>query len=192
MILLIDNYDSFTYNLYQYLRELGVQVQVRRNDQLTAEEALAMNPAALVFSPGPGRPAEAGIGKNLILAAAQISLPVLGVCLGHQTLGEAFGSVVSPAHRLMHGKTSSLNHDGKTIFAGLPSPFTVMRYHSLALDEDSIPPVFEISARNDDDKEVMAMRHRQLPLEGVQFHPESIMTEHGKTLLQNFLTRYLE
>ena len=193
MILLIDNYDSFTYNLYQYLRELGAQVQVRRNDQLTAEEALAMNPAALVFSPGPGRPAEAGIGKNLILAAAaQISLPVLGVCLGHQTLGEAFGSVVSPAHRLMHGKTSSLNHDGKTIFAGLPSPFTVMRYHSLALDENSIPPVFEISARNDDDKEVMAMRHRQLPLEGVQFHPESIMTEHGKTLLQNFLTRYLE
>ncbi len=190
MILLIDNYDSFTYNLYQYLVELGAEVQVRRNDALSCDDALAMQPRAIVASPGPGRPKDAGITKELI-AQAPPSLPFLGVCLGHQSLGESFGGKVIAAPKLMHGKTSDIQHDGKTLFAKLPKTLTVMRYHSLILASDSIPDDFEISANNTDDDEVMGIRHKTRPLEGVQFHPESIMTEHGKTMLGNFLQHYL-
>ncbi|MGI9337715.1 MAG: anthranilate synthase component II [Gammaproteobacteria bacterium] len=187
MIALIDNYDSFTYNLFQYLGELGAEVRVWRNDAIGAEALLSQNPRAIVISPGPGRPDSAGITKDVLSAADNI--PVLGVCLGHQALGETFGAKVVAARHLMHGKTSPIKHDGKTIFDNLPSPMTVMRYHSLALAEDSIPAVFEISARGGG--EVMAMRHKTLPRESVQFHPESIMTPEGKPLLQNFLRHYL-
>lgn len=191
MILLIDNYDSFVYNLYQYLSELGAEVCVYRNDALGVDEAMALQPQAVVVSPGPGRPTEAGISKSIIAACAARRLPMLGVCLGHQALGEVFGARVCSAKKLMHGKTSAVSHDGKTIFTGLPSPLTAMRYHSLILADDSIPPVFERTAANVDDGEVMAIRHAELPLEGVQFHPESIMTKSGKALLANFLNHYL-
>lgn len=187
MIALIDNYDSFTYNLFQYLGELGAEVRVWRNDAVAAGELLAMSPRAIVISPGPGRPDSAGITKDVLAAAGNI--PVLGVCLGHQAIGECFGAKVIAAKHLMHGKTSPVEHDGKTIFSGLPSPMTVMRYHSLALEENTIPDVFDISARGGG--EVMAMRHKTLPMESVQFHPESIMTPEGKPLLQNFLRHYL-
>ena len=191
MILLVDNYDSFTYNLFQYLRELGAEVVVRRNDAVSVAEARGMGLRAIVISPGPGRPADAGVSRDLILElGAGDGVPVLGVCLGHQALGEAFGARVVSARRLMHGKTSRIRHDGRTIFRGLPDPLRVMRYHSLALE--GVPEsVFEISARNEDDSEVMAMRHRELPLEGVQFHPESVMTEMGRETLGNFLSHYL-
>lgn len=190
MIALIDNYDSFTYNLFQYLGELGAEVKVWRNDAIGAAELLAMSPRAVVISPGPGRPESAGITKDVIsLAAKAGGIPVLGVCLGHQAIGECFGAKVIAAGHLMHGKTSPVKHDGKTIFRGLPSPMTAMRYHSLALAEDSIPDVFDISATGGG--EVMAMRHKTLPMESVQFHPESIMTPEGKPLLQNFLRHYL-
>lgn len=191
MILLVDNYDSFTYNLFQYLRELGAEVVVRRNDAVSVAEARGMGLRAIVISPGPGRPSDAGVSRDLILElGAGDGVPVLGVCLGHQALGEAFGARVVSARRLMHGKTSRIRHDGRTIFRGLPDPLRVMRYHSLALE--GVPEsVFEISARNEDDSEVMAMRHRELPLEGVQFHPESVMTEMGRETLGNFLSHYL-
>ena len=192
MIFLLDNYDSFTYNLYQYLGELGMEVQVARNDKTTAEEALARQPAAVVISPGPGRPAEAGISRALVRACAQTRTPLLGVCLGHQALGEEFGAQVAPAPTLMHGKTSAVRHDGATLFAGLPNPLRVMRYHSLMVAAKNLPADFAVSATNAEDGELMAMRHRELPLEGVQFHPESIMTEQGKTLLRNFIAHYLE
>ena len=192
MILLVDNYDSFTYNLYQYLRELGVEVLVRRNDAVSAAEARGMGLRAVVISPGPGRPSNAGVSGELIATlGAEDRVPILGVCLGHQAIGEAFGARVVSAQRLMHGKTSLIRHDGRTIFANLPNPLRVMRYHSLALEGVS-ESVFEISARNEDDNEVMAMRHRELPLEGVQFHPESVMTEMGRETLKNFLDYYLE
>lgn len=192
MIVLLDNYDSFTYNLYQYLSELGVAVTAYRNDRITIDEVLALAPRAVVISPGPGLPASAGITKELITACAEQRLPLLGVCLGHQALGEVFGAQVVAAKTLMHGKTSVVRHDGKTLFAGLPQSLTVMRYHSLVLQGDSIPEeVFEISAVNTGDGEVMAMRHRRLPFEGVQFHPESIMTEQGKPVLKNFIDYYL-
>ncbi len=189
MILLVDNYDSFTYNLCQYLMELNKEVAVRRNDKITAKEALAMAPEAIVISPGPGRPKSAGISLELIKTAPP-KLPVLGVCLGHQALGEAFGGKVVAAKRLMHGKTSQIKHDGKTLFSGLPKVLTVMRYHSLTLAAAGIPAVFEVSAVNAGDGEVMGIRHKTRPLEGVQFHPESIMTKHGKTMLDNFLRHY--
>ncbi|MGI9297462.1 MAG: anthranilate synthase component II [Gammaproteobacteria bacterium] len=189
MILLLDNYDSFTYNLYQYLLELGAETTVRRNDALSAAEALAMRPQAVVISPGPGRPEQAGITGELI-ARAPPSLPFLGVCLGHQALGAAFGGRITRAKKLMHGKTSQIRHDGKTLFAGLPQPATVMRYHSLILAAADVPDAFEVSATNIGDDEVMGIRHRERPLEGVQFHPESIMTAHGKTMLRNFLQYY--
>ena len=192
MILLVDNYDSFTYNLYQYLRELGAEVLVRRNDAVSAAEARGMGLRAAVISPGPGRPSNAGVSGELIATlGAEDRVPILGVCLGHQAIGEAFGARVVSAQRLMHGKTSLIRHDGRTIFANLPNPLRVMRYHSLALEGVS-ESVFEISARNEDDNEVMAMRHRELPLEGVQFHPESVMTEMGRETLKNFLDYYLE
>ena len=189
MLLLIDNYDSFTYNLFQYLLELGAEVKVIRNDALSATEALALAPSLVVISPGPGRPAQAGMTCEF-LRRAPLSLPVLGVCLGHQALGEVFGGEVVLAQKLMHGKTSQVAHDGCGVFDSLPSPLTVMRYHSLTLAEESIPDVFAIVARNDDDGEVMAIRHKTRPLTGVQFHPESIMTEHGKAMLGNFLRQH--
>lgn len=192
MIFLLDNYDSFTYNLYQYLGELGLEVRVARNDKISAEEVMALAPQAVVVSPGPGRPAEAGVTKTLIRECAQRRLPMLGVCLGHQALGEEFGGAVEAAQALMHGKTSAVAHDGQTIFSGLPSPLTVMRYHSLGLNRARLPADFIASASNEGDGELMAMRHRELPLEGVQFHPESIMTQHGKDILKNFISHYLQ
>ena len=187
-MLLVDNYDSFTYNLYQYLGELGVDAAVVRNDQITVEQALARRPSAIVISPGPGTPDQAGITLDLIRAAAG-RVAVLGVCLGHQALGQAFGGSVVRAPRLMHGKVSAVHHDGRTIFAGLPVPFTATRYHSLVVAREGLPPCLEVSAWTDDGSVIMGLRHRELPLEGVQFHPESILTSAGKQLLQNFLQR---
>ena len=186
MLLLVDNYDSFTYNLYQYLGELGAAARVVRNDEMTAEEALALRPERIVISPGPGTPDQAGISLELIRRAAG-RVPVLGVCLGHQALGQAFGGRVVRAPTLMHGKTSPIHHDGRTVFAGLPDPFTATRYHSLIVDRDSVPDGLQVSAWTSDGI-VMGLRHRSLPLEGVQFHPESILTTAGKDLLRNFLT----
>ena len=184
-VLLVDNYDSFTYNLYQYLGELGAEVRVVRNDELSAEAAMALSPARIVISPGPGTPDQAGITLDLIRRAAG-QIPVLGVCLGHQALGQAFGGQVRRAPKLMHGKTSQIHHDGRGLFARLPDPFTATRYHSLVVERDSVPESLEISAWTDDGI-VMGLRHRQYPLEGVQFHPESILTTVGKDLLRNFL-----
>jgi anthranilate synthase component 2 len=185
MLLLVDNYDSFTYNLYQYLGELGAEIRVVRNDAMTAQEALALRPERIVISPGPGTPDQAGISLELIHRAAG-RVPLLGVCLGHQALGQAFGGRVVRAPTLMHGKTSPIHHDGRTVFAGLPDPFTATRYHSLIVDRDSVPDCLEVSAWTVGGV-VMGLRHRSLPLEGVQFHPESILTASGKDLLRNFL-----
>jgi anthranilate synthase/aminodeoxychorismate synthase-like glutamine amidotransferase len=185
MILVIDNYDSFTYNLVQYLGELGCQVITCRNDTLTVDEALARQPAAILLSPGPGRPEAAGICIDLVKAAAG-KIPVLGVCLGHQAIGAALGAAIVQAPVRMHGKTSPIHHDGRTVYSGLPQPFTATRYHSLVLDRDSLPEVLEVSSWTEDGT-VMGIRHRHLALEGVQFHPESILTEEGRRLLANFL-----
>jgi anthranilate synthase/aminodeoxychorismate synthase-like glutamine amidotransferase len=185
MILLIDNYDSFTYNLYQYLGELGATTRVVRNDEVSVAEALALRPQAIVISPGPGTPDEAGISLELIRAAAG-AVPLLGVCLGHQSLGQAYGGRIVRAPSLMHGKTSEIHHDGRTLFAGLPQPFTATRYHSLVIAPESLPECLEVSARTAEGV-IMAVRHRQHLLEGVQFHPESILTAAGKDLLANFL-----
>jgi len=184
-VLLVDNYDSFTYNLYQYLGELGAEIRVVRNDELTAEAAVGLSPDRIVISPGPGTPDQAGITLDLIRRAAG-RIPVLGVCLGHQALGQAFGGEVRRAPKLMHGKTSQIHHDGRRVFARLPDPFTATRYHSLVVERDSVPESLEISAWTDDGI-VMGLRHREYPLEGVQFHPESILTTVGKDLLRNFL-----
>ncbi len=184
MILVIDNYDSFTYNLVQYLAEMGQEVEVYRNDKLSVEEALAREPEAILVSPGPCTPSEAGISCDLILAAAG-KIPVLGVCLGHQALGQVFGGQVVRAGRVMHGKTSLIHHDGRTIFAGLPNPFEAVRYHSLLVERESLPDCLEISAETEEG-EIMGLRHKEYRVEGVQFHPESIMTECGKELLRNF------
>jgi anthranilate synthase/aminodeoxychorismate synthase-like glutamine amidotransferase len=186
-ILMIDNYDSFTYNLVQYLGELGAEVEVRRNDAIDLTAVRAMAPQAIVISPGPCTPTEAGISVPLLREMAG-ELPILGVCLGHQCVGEAFGGKVVRAGRLMHGKTSPILHDGETIFTGLPSPFDAMRYHSLLVAADSIPSCLEVSARTAEG-EVMGLRHRTLGVEGIQFHPESIGTPDGKRLLANFLRR---
>ena len=187
MILVIDNYDSFTFNLVHYLLELGAATEVVRNDMLTAAEALARRPQAVLLSPGPCTPNEAGVCLDLIAAAADARLPLLGVCLGHQALGQSFGGAVVRAPKVMHGKTSSISHDGSGVFAGLPSPFTATRYHSLIVREADLPGCFAVNARSEDGL-IMGMRHRELPLHGVQFHPESIATEHGHALLANFLT----
>jgi len=184
-VLLVDNYDSFTYNLYQYLGELGAVVRVVRNDELSAEAAVSLAPDRIVISPGPGTPDQAGITLDLIRRAAGV-IPVLGVCLGHQALGQAFGGDVRRAPKLMHGKTSQIHHGGKGVFAGLPVPFTATRYHSLVVERDSVPESLEITAWTDDGI-VMGLRHREHALEGVQFHPESILTTVGKDLLRNFL-----
>lgn len=184
-VLLIDNYDSFTYNLYQYLCELGAEVIVRRNDALDVDAARAFEPDAIVISPGPGVPGSAGISIDLIRALGP-SLPILGVCLGHQAITVAFGGVVARAPELMHGKASDIHHDGGGIFEGLPSPFSAIRYHSLSAAPESMPQALEVTARTKTGV-IMGIRHREYPVHGVQFHPESILTEHGKALLGNFL-----
>jgi anthranilate synthase component 2 len=189
MLLVLDNYDSFTYNLVQYAGELGADPVVYRNDALTPDEALALGPAAIIVSPGPCTPREAGISVPLIRAAAG-RVPLLGVCLGHQAIGEAFGGQVVRAGRLMHGKTTEVVHDGRELFCGLPSPVTVMRYHSLVVAPVGFPAELEVTAWSADrpaGEEIMALRHRALPVFGVQFHPESVATNHGKTILRNFL-----
>jgi anthranilate synthase component 2 len=185
-ILLIDNYDSFTYNLVHYMGEMGAEVVVRRNDTLSVDEALKLNALGIVLSPGPCDPDRAGICLDLIREAAG-KVPLLGVCLGHQAIGQAFGGKVVRAPLPMHGKTSKVSHDGRDLFAGIPSPVTATRYHSLVVDRASFPAALEIAATSDDDHLVMALRHRQHPIFGVQFHPESIASEHGHTLLGNFL-----
>lgn len=185
MLFMLDNYDSFTYNLVHYFQELGAEVVVQRNDQITVDEVLALNPDHICISPGPGAPAQAGIAVELIQAAAG-NVPLLGVCLGHQAIGEAFGAKVVPAKQLMHGKTSLIRHKGTDVFSDLPSPYTVTRYHSLALARESLPPELQVTAETEDG-EVMAIAHQELPIFGVQFHPESILSEHGHALLQNFL-----
>ena len=187
MLLLIDNYDSFTYNLYQYLAELGADVQVHRNDEISVEDCLAMGPDRIVVSPGPCTPDEAGISVDLIKAVAG-KIPLLGVCLGHQAIGQAFGGDVVSAGEIMHGKTSMITHDGKGVFAGLPNPFEAIRYHSLAIAPESMPAVLEVTATSESGV-IMGVRHRTLAVEGVQFHPESIMTTVGHDLLRNFLER---
>ena len=187
MILVIDNYDSFTFNLVQYLGELGADLDVRRNDAITVEDVGAMKPSAIVVSPGPCAPAQAGISVPVIQRWGS-SIPVLGVCLGHQAIAEAFGGAVVRARRVMHGKVSAIEHDGAGLFAGVPRPATVMRYHSLVAEPGSLPSCLEVTARAvDDPSEIHAMRHRKFPMWGVQFHPESIMTPDGRTMLRNFL-----
>ncbi len=186
MILVIDNYDSFTFNLVHYLLELGADTHVVRNDAITVAEAMAMQPQAILLSPGPCTPNEAGICLDLIAAAAEARLPLFGVCLGHQSLGQAFGGTVLRASQVMHGKTSPMSHDGTGVFAGLPSPFNATRYHSLIVREDDLPECLVVNARSPDGL-IMGMRHRELPLHGVQFHPESIATEHGHALIANFM-----
>ncbi|MFO1315296.1 MAG: aminodeoxychorismate/anthranilate synthase component II [Burkholderiales bacterium] len=185
MLLMIDNYDSFTYNLVQYLGELGADVRVYRNDAITLDEVAAMKPAQIVVSPGPCTPSEAGISVPLIRRFAG-AIPILGVCLGHQAIGQAFGGRIVRAQRVMHGKLSPVTHDGRGVFKGLPSPFSVTRYHSLAIERERVPDELEVTATADDG-EIMGMRHRRLAVEGVQFHPEAILTEHGMRLLANFL-----
>jgi len=185
MLLMIDNYDSFTYNLVQYLGELGADVHVVRNDAIGLEEIEALAPERIVISPGPCTPAEAGISVELIRRFAG-RVPILGVCLGHQAIGQAFGGNVVRADRVMHGKLSPVAHEGEGVFAGLPSPFLATRYHSLAIERDSLPSSLAVTATADDG-EIMGIRHREFAIEGVQFHPEAILTEHGKRLLDNFL-----
>jgi len=185
MILVIDNYDSFTYNLVHYLSELGATTMVRRNDALSVDEALALRPEAVVLSPGPRTPDDAGICLELI-GAAPPSLPILGVCLGHQAIGQAFGGQIVPAQSLMHGKTSAIRHGGEGVFRSLPDPFTATRYHSLAVARETLPEALEITAWTDDG-EIMGLAHRRRPVHGVQFHPESIASQGGHALLANFL-----
>ncbi len=184
-VFVLDNYDSFTYNLVQYFGELGASVVVKRNDELTVAEVMALKPDRICVSPGPCTPAEAGISIPLIQAAAG-KVPVLGVCLGHQGIGAAFGGNIIRAQRVMHGKTSVLTHDGSSVFKGIASPYTVIRYHSLVIERSSCPKELIVTASSDDG-EIMAVRHATLPIHGVQFHPESILTEHGHALLKNFL-----
>ncbi len=186
MILMIDNYDSFTYNLVQYISALNYEVVTKRNDELTVQDALDMKPEAIVISPGPGRPEDAGISMELIKAAAG-KIPVLGVCLGHQSIGQVFGGKVVQAKKIMHGKTSQISHDGKGVFYKLPADVKVVRYHSLALEEASLPDCLEITARTTDDGEIMGVRHKEFAIEGIQYHPESVLTSTGKRQLANFL-----
>jgi anthranilate synthase component 2 len=190
MLLMIDNYDSFTYNLVQYLGELGVEVQVVRNDELTVAEVADLAPERIVISPGPCTPNEAGISVPVIRALAG-QIPILGVCLGHQAIGQAFGGHIVKARRVMHGKTSPVHHQGQGVFGGLPSPFEATRYHSLVIESETLPECLEVTAWTQDANgardEIMGVRHRDLPIQGVQFHPESILTRHGHDLLRNFI-----
>lgn len=185
MFVLIDNYDSFTYNLFHYLEELGAEMCVHRNDALAVDDVLALRPEGIIISPGPGRPEDAGMTEDLI-RAADGSIPVLGVCLGHQAIGQVFGADVVRAPQVMHGKVSLVSHRGSDVFAGLPSPFTATRYHSLILERSSLPDELQVTAETEDGI-VMGVAHRTLPLYGVQFHPESIASEHGHSLLANFI-----
>ena len=196
MVFVLDNYDSFTYNLVQYMGELGAEMVVRRNDELTPAEVEKLRPERILISPGPCTPEDAGISIELIRHFARLAgkggrrVPILGVCLGHQAIGAAFGGKVVRAAKLMHGKTSEVEHDGKTIFEGIPSAMTCTRYHSLIVAEDGLPEELEVSARTDGPNggsTIMALRHRELPIEGVQFHPESVLTTHGKEIIANFL-----
>jgi anthranilate synthase component 2 len=186
MLLLIDNYDSFTYNLVHYLGELGAEVVVRRNDALNVQEAMAMRPTGIVLSPGPCDPAQAGICLALTQAAAETGTPLLGVCLGHQTIGEAFGGRVVRAGEIVHGKLGTIHHEGRGLFRGLPSPLKATRYHSLIVERESLPDVLEITAWLEDGT-IMGLSHREKPIHGVQFHPESIRSEHGHAMLRTFL-----
>ena len=192
MLLMIDNYDSFTFNLVQYFQQLGADVKVVRNDALTVDQIAALAPERIVISPGPGTPDEAGVSLRVIEQLGP-RIPVLGVCLGHQSIGQVYGGHVIRAGNIMHGKTSPIRHEGKGVFAGLPDGYTATRYHSLVVDKDRLPDALEVTAwtENDDGsiEEVMGLRHREYPVEGVQFHPESILTEHGHALLKNFLVR---
>lgn len=195
MVFVIDNYDSFTYNLVQYMGELGAEMLIRRNDEITPAEVEALHPSHILISPGPCTPEDAGISIELIRHFARLAqqggprVPLLGVCLGHQAIGAAFGGNVIRAPKLMHGKTSEVEHDGKTIFAGIPSAMTCTRYHSLIVSEKGLPKQLEVSASTSDPagSTIMALRHRELPIEGVQFHPESVLTVHGKKIIENFL-----
>jgi anthranilate synthase component 2 len=186
MLLLIDNYDSFTYNLVHYLGEMGADVQVWRNDALTVQDAMGMNPSGILLSPGPCDPSQAGICLALTATAAETRTPLMGVCLGHQTIGQHFGGDVVRCHEIVHGKMGTMNHTGKGLFAGLPSPFEATRYHSLVVDRATLPDCLEITAELDDGT-IMGLQHKELPIHGVQFHPESIASEHGHALLKNFL-----
>ena len=192
MVFVLDNYDSFTYNLVQYMGELGAEMVIRRNDELTPAEVEALHPDRILISPGPCTPQDAGISIELIRHFARVNeagkrVPLLGVCLGHQAIGAAFGGNVVRAPKLMHGKTSEIEHDGKTIFTGIPRTMTCTRYHSLIVADKDLPKELEVSARTADGETIMALRHRQLPIEGVQFHPESVLTIHGKEIVHNFL-----
>jgi anthranilate synthase component 2 len=186
MLLLIDNYDSFTYNLVHYLGELGADVRVWRNDALTADQAISMNPSAILLSPGPCDPDQAGICLDLTRAAAEAKIPLLGVCLGHQAIGQAFGGKVVRCHEIVHGKLGEMHHSGEGVFAGLPTPFDATRYHSLVVERETLPDCLEVTAWLPDGT-IMGLKHRSLPIEGVQFHPESIASAHGHALLGNFL-----
>ncbi|WP_412554816.1 anthranilate synthase component II [Shimia sp. MIT1388] len=186
MLLLIDNYDSFTYNLVHYLGEMGADVQVWRNDALTVQDAMGMNPSGILLSPGPCDPSQAGICLALTAAAAETRTPLMGVCLGHQTIGQHFGGDVVRCHEIVHGKMGTMKHTGNGLFAGLPSPFEATRYHSLVVDRATLPDCLEITAELDDGT-IMGLQHKELPIHGVQFHPESIASEHGHALLKNFL-----
>ncbi|MBY0096754.1 anthranilate synthase component II [Mesobacillus maritimus] len=186
MILLIDNYDSFTYNLYQYLGELGVKLKVVRNDKVTISEIETMKPTAIIISPGPGRPENAGICVELIRTLAH-KVPILGICLGHQAIGYAFNGTIMKAGEIMHGKVSEISHNGSSLFSTLPGRLSVMRYHSLVIEKDSVPSELEILASSTDDNEIMAVKHKEYPVYGLQFHPESIGTKQGKQLLENFI-----
>jgi len=185
MILVIDNYDSFTYNLVQYLGEMGIQIEVARNDELTVEEILKKKPDHLVISPGPCSPKEAGISVEIIKKIGG-EIPILGVCLGHQSIGYAYGGDIIRAKKLMHGKTSQISHDGKGVFKGMPNPFKATRYHSLAIKKETLPDCLVVTSESEEG-EIMGVRHKSLPVEGVQFHPESILTESGRVLLRNFV-----
>jgi anthranilate synthase/aminodeoxychorismate synthase-like glutamine amidotransferase len=185
MVLMIDNYDSFTYNLVQYLGELGEQVRVVRNDEISIDEVEALAPARVVISPGPCTPSEAGMSLEIIERFSG-RVPILGVCLGHQAIGQAFGGKVVRARQVMHGKVSRIRHDGRGVFAGVPNEFVATRYHSLVVERASLPECVEVSAESEDG-EIMGLRHRSLPVEGVQFHPEALLTEHGHKMLENFL-----
>lgn len=193
MVFVLDNYDSFTYNLVQYMGELGAEMNIRRNDELTPAEVEALRPDHILISPGPCTPQDAGISIELIRHFAALGeaggprVPILGVCLGHQALGAAFGGNVIRAPKLMHGKTSEVTHDGRTIFADIPLTMTCTRYHSLIVEDKDLPAELQVSARTTDGETIMALRHRNLPIEGVQFHPESILTTHGKQIIRNFL-----